>query len=51
MRESRERPATVSRENPSDPSPACDVCGGPTYELRCKIICLRCGFTRDCSDP
>jgi uncharacterized Zn finger protein (UPF0148 family) len=30
---------------------ACDVCGGPTYESRCKIICTRCGFTRDCSDP
>jgi len=29
----------------------CDVCGGPTYELHCKIICRVCGFTRDCSDP
>ncbi|HYM39342.1 MAG TPA: hypothetical protein VEY12_04235 [Thermoplasmata archaeon] len=29
----------------------CDVCGGPTYELQCKIICHRCGYTRDCSDP
>ena len=29
----------------------CDVCGGPTREARCKIICLRCGYTRDCSDP
>ena len=29
----------------------CAVCGGPTYELHCKIICRTCGFTRDCSDP
>jgi len=29
----------------------CDVCGGPTYEARCKIVCRRCGYTRDCSDP
>jgi ribosomal protein L37E len=32
-------------------STPCDACGGPTFELRCKIICRRCGFTRDCSDP
>jgi len=32
-------------------TPACDVCGGPTFELRCKIICRTCGYTRDCSDP
>ena len=29
----------------------CDVCGGPTFEARCKLICRRCGYTRDCSDP
>ncbi len=29
----------------------CDVCGAPTFELRCKIICRRCGYTRDCADP
>jgi len=29
----------------------CDVCGGPTYERNCKVICHRCGYTRDCSDP
>jgi len=29
----------------------CDVCGGPTFELHCKIICSRCGYTRDCADP
>ena len=30
---------------------ACDVCGAPTYEIRCKVICNRCGYVRDCSDP
>ena len=29
----------------------CDVCGAPTLEVRCKVICTRCGYTRDCSDP
>ena len=29
----------------------CDVCGGPTFELHCKVICPRCGYTRDCGDP
>jgi len=29
----------------------CDVCGGRTLELHCKIRCLECGYTRDCSDP
>ncbi len=39
--------------NPREPAAAgaCDVCGGPTYEARCKVVCRRCGYTRDCSDP
>ena len=41
MREMGEAPA-------ADP---CDVCGGPTFERHCKVICRRCGYTRDCSDP
>lgn len=32
-------------------SPVCELCGGPTKEVHCKIICLNCGFKRDCSDP
>lgn len=28
----------------------CWVCGGDVDKRQCKIICLRCGFTRDCSD-
>jgi 8-oxo-dGTP diphosphatase len=29
----------------------CWVCGGPVLKRHCKITCLACGFTRDCSDP
>jgi exosome complex RNA-binding protein Csl4 len=29
----------------------CDRCGERMYESHCKIICPRCGMTRDCSDP
>ena len=29
----------------------CDICGGNMMERNCKIICLNCGYTRDCSDP
>ena len=29
----------------------CWLCGGAVDKRHCKIICLSCGFTRDCSDP
>lgn len=29
----------------------CELCGGPTVERHCKIVCLNCGYRRDCSDP
>jgi carbonic anhydrase/acetyltransferase-like protein (isoleucine patch superfamily) len=32
-------------------APRCDLCGAPTRESHCKVICDRCGFVRDCSDP
>ncbi len=48
----------AARKHASMPTPeaamgadACDVCGGPTDERNCKVICGRCGYTRDCSDP
>jgi hypothetical protein len=31
--------------------PTCWVCGTPTREIQCKIVCPHCGYTRDCSDP
>jgi len=41
---------SVQPPRPTEPM-ICDVCGGPAFELRCKIVCQRCGYTRDCSDP
>ncbi len=29
----------------------CELCGGPVLERHCKILCLTCGYQRDCSDP
>ncbi len=29
----------------------CEICGCAMIEQKCKIRCLNCGFTRDCSDP
>jgi len=29
----------------------CWVCGGVTIHYHCRIICMHCGFMRDCSDP
>ena len=30
---------------------ACELCGGPVLDRHCRIVCLNCGFQRDCSDP
>ena len=32
-------------------APLCDLCGSPMRETHCKLVCDRCGYTRDCSDP
>lgn len=32
-------------------SMTCELCGGPTLERHCKIMCQVCGYQRDCSDP
>jgi hypothetical protein len=29
----------------------CDLCRGPLLERHCKVLCLNCGYQRDCSDP
>ena len=29
----------------------CWVCGTIMHEIKCKIVCPHCGYTRDCSDP
>ena len=29
----------------------CILCGAKTLDNSCKVKCLNCGYTRDCSDP
>lgn len=29
----------------------CDLCGAAMLDLHCKLVCRRCGYKRDCSDP
>jgi len=29
----------------------CWVCGTVMREIKCKLVCPHCGYTRDCSDP
>jgi hypothetical protein len=46
-------PGPVPRAAPA-PGPAavlCDLCGAEMFELHCRLICPRCGYQRDCSDP
>lgn len=39
-------------EDPAGAPPvACDSCGAMMLEQHCKLVCPRCGYTRDCSDP
>jgi hypothetical protein len=33
------------------PGLSCELCGGPVLDRHCKVVCLNCGFQRDCSDP
>lgn len=48
----RERKADGgAREAGGSEGEVCELCGGPTYERHCKIVCLTCGYVRDCSDP
>ena len=38
-------------EAPSAQTYLCDLCGTPMLDLHCKIVCIRCGYQRDYSDP
>jgi hypothetical protein len=42
---------TIPERPDKDQDRICEVCGGRTTERHCKIQCLVCGYTRDCSDP
>ncbi|MEJ2202537.1 MAG: gamma carbonic anhydrase family protein [Gemmatimonadota bacterium] len=37
--------------DPEAGSSRCDLCGGPVIDRHCKVVCLTCGYQRDCSDP
>lgn len=38
-------------EGASGAEHVCDRCGSAMIERHCKIVCLRCGYQRDCTDP
>jgi 8-oxo-dGTP diphosphatase len=46
----RDRSKPPAQYTPIDDT-YCWLCNGPVTKRHCKIICGRCGFTRDCSDP
>jgi hypothetical protein len=53
-REQKAEPSSRRTPPPpaDDPPPRpCDLCGGTALERHCKIVCLNCGYQRDCSDP
>lgn len=31
--------------------PRCELCGATMLDRHCKLVCLNCGYQRDCSDP
>ena len=39
------------RRTEGTPGLSCELCGGPVLDRHCKVVCLNCGFQRDCSDP
>ena len=45
--EGRDRAGAAAGEDAS----LCDLCGRPMRERHCKLVCLNCGYQRDCSDP
>lgn len=40
-----------TREAPKPSGEDCEVCGSEMCGLHCKLVCLNCGYRRDCSDP
>lgn len=48
---SRAGDATPGMPEADDEVYYCDLCGNVMLNLHCKLICERCGYKRDCSDP
>ena len=44
-------PRRRGRVETGTPGRRCELCGGPVLDRHCKVVCLNCGFQRDCSDP
>ncbi len=49
-RETRPRGRALPKTE-ATPGLTCELCGGPVLDRHCKVVCLNCGFQRDCSDP
>jgi hypothetical protein len=49
----RGAPAGAARERGAtrESIHSCDRCGARMDAVHCKLVCPRCGYTRDCSDP
>ncbi|MBT8337283.1 MAG: hypothetical protein KJO11_11820 [Gemmatimonadetes bacterium] len=39
------------RRRPEQAGPVCELCGMAMLDRHCKVVCLNCGYKRDCSDP
>lgn len=48
-RSHHESPRNVAGSN--DTGPRCDLCNAPMLDRHCKLVCVQCGYQRDCSDP
>ncbi len=44
-------PRRRGRVERGTPGHRCELCGGPVLDRHCKVVCVNCGFQRDCSDP
>lgn len=45
-------PGEGTEGRPEEPTRyVCDLCGNFMLDLHCKLVCERCGYKRDCSDP
>jgi hypothetical protein len=44
-------PIAFASDAAAEPAPLCDRCGAPMLDRHCRLICMACGFQRDCSDP
>ena len=49
MNDARDR--TVTRNGSVEWVHVCERCGERMDEVKCKITCRNCGYSRDCSDP